>query len=174
LLGRPRLEDRVLVVADGGAFGPPGKIPEIACEPSVWAWVRIGGDGRNALYANGWARSRPGCAGPAGPPGLIDAGQSGSGPGQQVTRAIGNYKDPILKPWAAEQMRISNEEVLTGKRGMPFLATSRCYPGAVPGQLLWTTGAGCSSYKNRDGAHGVGARLALAPHHHDPTSIPRS
>jgi hypothetical protein len=47
--------------------------------------------------------------------------------------------DPILKPWAAEQMRISNEEVLTGKRGMPFLATSRCYPGAVPGQLLWTT-----------------------------------
>jgi hypothetical protein len=22
---------------------------------------------------------------------------------------------------------------------MPFLATSRCYPGSVPGQLLWTT-----------------------------------
>ena len=36
-------------------------------------------------------------------------------------------------------MRISNEEVLTGKRGVPFLATSRCYPGSVPGQLLWTT-----------------------------------
>src|SRR5262249_11098093 len=33
----------------------------------------------------------------------------------------------------------SNEEVLSGKRGMPFLATSRCYPGSVPGQLLWTT-----------------------------------
>jgi hypothetical protein len=36
-------------------------------------------------------------------------------------------------------MRVSNEEVLSGKRGMPFLATSRCYPGSVPGQLLWTT-----------------------------------
>jgi hypothetical protein len=36
-------------------------------------------------------------------------------------------------------MRQSNEEVLAGKRGMPFLATSRCYPGGVPGQLLWTT-----------------------------------
>ncbi len=34
---------------------------------------------------------------------------------------------------------MSNEEVLSGKRGMPFLATSRCYPGSVPGQLLWTT-----------------------------------
>jgi hypothetical protein len=52
---------------------------------------------------------------------------------------MGNYMDPILKPWAAEQMRRSNEEVLSGKRGMPFLATSRCYPGSVPGQLLWTT-----------------------------------
>jgi hypothetical protein len=47
--------------------------------------------------------------------------------------------DPILKPWAADQMRLPNEEVLPGKRGMPFLATSRCYPGGVPGQLLWTT-----------------------------------
>src|SRR5258705_6930166 len=52
---------------------------------------------------------------------------------------MGNYADPILKPWAADAMRQSNEEVLTGKRGMPFLATSRCYPGSVPGQLLWTT-----------------------------------
>ena len=55
------------------------------------------------------------------------------------TLAFGNDMDPILKPWAAEQMRLSNEEVLSGKRGMPFLATSRCYPGGVPGQLLWTT-----------------------------------
>ena len=59
--------------------------------------------------------------------------------GRQVTLAMGNFADPILKPWAADAMRQSNEEVLTGKRGMPFLATSRCYPGSVPGQLLWTT-----------------------------------
>jgi hypothetical protein len=57
------------------------------------------------------------------------------GPGQ-VTPDIGNVKDPVLKPWAAKQMQESNEEVLTGKRGLPFAAQSVCYPGGVPGQLL--------------------------------------
>ena len=55
------------------------------------------------------------------------------------TPALGNWKDPILKPWAAEQMRLSNEELLSGKVGIPFLAQSQCWPGGVPGQLLWTT-----------------------------------
>ena len=57
------------------------------------------------------------------------------GPGQ-VTPDIGNVKDPVLKPWAAKQMQESNEEVLTGRRGLPFAAQSVCYPGGVPGQLL--------------------------------------
>jgi hypothetical protein len=57
------------------------------------------------------------------------------GPGQ-VTPDIGNVKDPVLKPWAAKQMQESNEEVLTGKRGLPFVAQSTCHPGGVPGQLL--------------------------------------
>jgi hypothetical protein len=58
------------------------------------------------------------------------------GPGQ-VTVRLGNWKDPVLKAWAAAQMRASNEEVLSGKRQMPFTAQSRCYPGGVPGQLLY-------------------------------------
>ena len=58
------------------------------------------------------------------------------GPGQ-VTLRIGNSKDPVLKPWAAAQMLASNEEVLSGKRAVPFAAQARCYPGAVPGQLLY-------------------------------------
>jgi len=58
------------------------------------------------------------------------------GPGQ-VTPTIGNVKDPVLKPWAAAQMQASNDEVLTGKRGLPFSAQGRCYPGGVPGQLLY-------------------------------------
>src|SRR5207237_1370509 len=58
---------------------------------------------------------------------------------RRPTPALGNWKDPILKPWAAEQMRLSNEELLAGKVGYPFLAQSRCWPGGVPGQLLWTT-----------------------------------
>jgi hypothetical protein len=57
------------------------------------------------------------------------------GPGQ-VTPDIGNVKDPVLKPWAAKQMDESNEEVLSGKRGLPFVAQSTCHPGGVPGQLL--------------------------------------
>jgi hypothetical protein len=58
------------------------------------------------------------------------------GPGQ-VTPTIGNVHDPVLKPWASAQMQASNEEVLTGKRGLPFSAQGRCYPGGVPGQLLY-------------------------------------
>ncbi len=58
------------------------------------------------------------------------------GPGQ-VTPTIGNVKDPVLKPWAAAQMQVSNDEVLAGKRGLPFSAQGRCYPGGVPGQLLY-------------------------------------
>ena len=57
------------------------------------------------------------------------------GPGQ-VTPHIGNAKDPVLKPWASKQMQASNDEVLTGTRGLPFSAQSFCYPGGVPEQLL--------------------------------------
>jgi hypothetical protein len=57
------------------------------------------------------------------------------GPGQ-VTPDIGFTKDPVLKPWAARQMQESNDEVLSGKRGLPFVAQASCHPGGVPGQLL--------------------------------------
>jgi hypothetical protein len=53
-----------------------------------------------------------------------------------VTPDIGYTKDPVLKPWAAAQMQESNDDVLTGKRGLPFVAQSTCHPGGVPGQLL--------------------------------------
>ncbi|HYK80397.1 MAG TPA: hypothetical protein VEU95_12245 [Micropepsaceae bacterium] len=57
--------------------------------------------------------------------------------GLQPTLRIGDAKDPILKPWAAQFMQASNEEALTGKRQVPFAAQARCYPGGVPGQLLF-------------------------------------
>src|SRR3984957_1418908 len=130
----------IAVCADGSVAQTSGKIPELAQNPSVWAWVRIRADGRNALYGDGWLDPPAGLRGPVrNDPDHPMQGNVDRGAGRQVTLAMGNYRDPILKPWAAEQMRISNEEVLTGKRGMPFLATSRCYPGGVPGQLLWTT-----------------------------------
>jgi hypothetical protein len=55
------------------------------------------------------------------------------------TPALGNWQDPILKPWAAAQMRQSNEELLSGKVGIPFRAQSQCWPGGVPGNHLWSS-----------------------------------
>jgi hypothetical protein len=129
------------VCADGSVFAQTsGKIPELTSNPSIWAWVRIRADGRNALFGDGWLDPPAGLRGPIrNDPDHPLRGNADRGAGRQVTLAMGNYRDPILKPWAAEQMRLSNEEVLSGKRGMPFLATSRCYPGGVPGQLLWTS-----------------------------------
>jgi hypothetical protein len=57
--------------------------------------------------------------------------------GTDLRPPIVNAKDPILKPWAAEHMQATNEEVLSGKKGLPFAAQSRCWPGGVPGQLLF-------------------------------------
>jgi hypothetical protein len=57
--------------------------------------------------------------------------------GIQPTLRIGDVKDPILKPWAAKFMQASNDEALTGTRQVPFAAQARCYPGGVPGQLLF-------------------------------------
>ena len=57
--------------------------------------------------------------------------------GIQPTLRIGDTKDPILKPWAAKQMEATNVEALEGKVDVPFAAQARCWPGGVPGQLLY-------------------------------------
>src|SRR5215468_8738894 len=105
---------------------PSGKIPELAS--STFAWLIIRPE---------WLPPPAGLRGPIPPDPEQRQHMNQDGAGQ-VTVRLGNWRDPVLKPWAAEQMRLSNEEVLSGKRGMPFLAASRCYPGGVPGQLLWT------------------------------------
>src|SRR5450631_3710981 len=110
----------IAVAAHGSAFAQTsGKIPQLASNASDWGWVRIRADGRNSLYGDGWLDPPAGLRGPIrNHPDYPMQGNVDRGPGRQVTRAIGNYRDPILKPWAAEQMRVSNEEILTGKRGM--------------------------------------------------------
>src|SRR5216117_4077437 len=101
------------------------KIPNLAS--SSFAWLSAGAD---------WISPPAGIRGPIqNDPDHPFHGNT-AGPGQ-VTLRIGNYKDTVLKPWAAEQMLASNAEVLSGKRGLPFAAQSRCYPGGVPGQLLF-------------------------------------
>jgi hypothetical protein len=57
--------------------------------------------------------------------------------GKDLRPPIVDTKDPILKPWAAEHMQATNEEVLTGRMTIPFTSQSRCWPGGVPGQLLF-------------------------------------
>ena len=101
-----------------------GKIPELAS--AQFAWLALGVT---------WFDPPPGLghgpikADPAHPyVGNRDRGQ--------VTLHIGDSKDPVLKPWAAKQMQESNEEALSGKRGLPFSAQQSCYPGGVPEQLL--------------------------------------
>jgi hypothetical protein len=100
------------------------KIPELA---SVrFAWLVVGVDWLDPPPGLGRGPIRPDPAHP----------YRGNRDGGQVTPHIGNTKDPVLKPWAARQMQDSNDEVLSGKRGLPFSAQSACYPGGVPEQLL--------------------------------------
>jgi hypothetical protein len=54
---------------------------------------------------------------------------------RQETVKIADVGNPILQPWAAEQMRRENAAVLAGKIG--FTARGRCWPHGVPGFLLY-------------------------------------
>jgi hypothetical protein len=101
-----------------------GKIPELGS--AQFAWLVVGVD---------WLDPPPGLRGPVRQDPAYPLHGNRDGPGQ-VTPHIGNTKDPVLKPWAAKQMQESNEEVLSGRRGLPFSAQSVCYPGGVPEQLL--------------------------------------
>jgi len=57
--------------------------------------------------------------------------------GRQPTLRIGDYRDPVLKPWASQFMKATNDEALSKKIDVPFAAQARCWPGGVPGQLLY-------------------------------------
>jgi hypothetical protein len=54
-----------------------------------------------------------------------------NGRGVQPTFRIGDTGNSNLKPWAAEQMKKDNAEVLAGK--IAFTARSSCMPAGVPG-----------------------------------------
>jgi hypothetical protein len=86
----------------------------------------------------GWVPDRP--AGddflppPSGPGPVVSTKdhpyQPNAGTQGQSTFRVADLNNPILKPWAIEQMRKANEEVLAGK--IPFTARERCWPGGVP------------------------------------------
>ena len=101
------------------------KIPELASISFAW------------LSAGGFLDPQPGTGhGPIKQDPAIPFLGNNRGPGL-VTPPMGNYKDPVLKPWAAAQMRASNEEYLEGQARSPVQCSGTCYPGGVPGQLLY-------------------------------------
>jgi hypothetical protein len=103
-----------------------GKIPEFMSSSGTVGWISAGPFLDPPAGMRGPIRQHP-----AHPfHGNLD------GPGQ-VTPAIGNHDDPVLKPWAAAHMKATNDAVLSGRMSLPFTAQSRCYPGGVPGQLLY-------------------------------------
>ena len=53
----------------------------------------------------------------------------------QSTYRIADLSNPILQPWAAEQMRKANEKVLAG--GVAFRPRERCLPGGVPEFVIY-------------------------------------
>jgi hypothetical protein len=110
---------------------PPGKdaIPHLA-DPN-FGWQTNVADWQEPPAGLGHGPIRPDPAHP-----FMSNAEAGRR-GLQPTLRIGDVKDPILKPWAAQFMQASNEEALTGKRQVPFAAQARCYPGGVPGQLLF-------------------------------------
>jgi hypothetical protein len=105
-----------------------GGIPDLAS--ISFAWLAFGTEWRDPPPGTGHGPIKPDPAHPYH--GNADRAINGD-----VTPRIANADDPVLKPWAAAQMRASNEEVLSGKRAIPFSAQSFCYPGGVPGQLLY-------------------------------------
>ena len=56
--------------------------------------------------------------------------------GNQYSEPIADTSNPILQPWAVAQMKQTNAEILAGKPS--FEAMSRCWPGGVPGLMLFT------------------------------------
>ena len=54
---------------------------------------------------------------------------------QQPTFAVADLTNPILQPWAKEELRKANERALSGKT--VFTPKERCWPIGVPGFVLY-------------------------------------
>jgi hypothetical protein len=103
----------------------PGAIPNFAPDDST-AWLTDRPMGDDFL---------PPPSGPGPVMSQKDHPYIPNGAGQPTYR-VADIGNPILKPWAAAQMKNANDAVLAGK--VPFLARERCWPAGVPGFLVDT------------------------------------
>ncbi|MDE2476821.1 MAG: hypothetical protein KGO48_17330 [Alphaproteobacteria bacterium] len=53
----------------------------------------------------------------------------------KITDPVAITDNPLLQPWAKKVMDAANQKTISGI--IPFNAASRCYPGGVPGILLF-------------------------------------
>ncbi len=55
---------------------------------------------------------------------------------RQPTYRVADLSNPILQPWAKDTMKKANDDVIAGH--VPFRPRERCYPGGVPGFVVYT------------------------------------
>jgi hypothetical protein len=115
------------VVGDGNdsAVRAAGAIPDFAADSST-AWVLD--------------RTRDDLLAPSSGPGPISFDPAHpyipNGQGPHPTYRVADLTNPILHPWAAAQMKKTNDEVLAGK--VPFRAREACWPIGVPGFVIYS------------------------------------
>ena len=116
------LAGMALLLSAAANMPNPDEIPDFG--GANVSWVKIGDDF---------------IAPPSGPgPVTFDRAhpyQANNDKGLQVTYRVADLNNPILKPWAAAQMKKANDEVLAGLQ--PFRARTSCVPGGVPGFLIY-------------------------------------
>jgi hypothetical protein len=119
----------VIVLATSAASAPAAEVPPLTSADFGWQTNIADWQQPPAGYGHGPIRPDPEHPFTSN----YEAGQAGT----QPTKRIGDYRDPVLKPWAAASMKASNEAALSADKKIPFAAQARCYPGGVPGQLLF-------------------------------------
>lgn len=118
---------RIALAADTAAPRLPSGVPDFSSHDTGWA-----SDGVEFFPVPG-EKFKPVTNDPAHP---YCGNRISPKCGNQILPPVADTKNPILQPWAAAQMAKSNEEILSGKES--FEAMSRCWPGGVPGMMLFT------------------------------------
>jgi hypothetical protein len=117
----PVLAAAWLVLLSGPAAMGAAQIPDLSRGGASWIMI----NGKN------FEPPPPGSPGAAGPIGNHpDYPSFGNQSGRTPTKRIGNDTSPLLKPWAAEQMRKLRLELVAG--ATPFDPAERCWPPGVP------------------------------------------
>jgi len=126
-----------------GAQSAPsaGTFPDFAANSSV-GWI-ASGIGFGTDFVPPPSGPRPVTNDPAHP---YVTNAAAAATGKQPTFRVADLNNPILQPWAKEQMKKANDEVLAGK--VAFTADARCFPAGVPSFLLYPANP-CASSRRR-------------------------